>query len=67
MLRSGLLEYVCDDDSKLMIDPGLEGKIVLVTDGNSGIGAQVVRTFASHGARVVVHYLESGGVPCPLS
>jgi 3-oxoacyl-[acyl-carrier protein] reductase len=48
-------------DSKLMIDPGLEGKVVLVTGGNSGIGAQVVRTFASHGARVFVHYLESVG------
>jgi 3-oxoacyl-[acyl-carrier protein] reductase len=44
-----------------MIDPGLEGEVVLVTGGNSGIGAQVVRTFASHGARVVVHYLESSG------
>jgi 3-oxoacyl-[acyl-carrier protein] reductase len=48
-------------DDKLMIDPGLDGKVVLVTGGNSGIGAQVARTFASHGARVVVHYLESGG------
>ncbi|MFU8817884.1 MAG: SDR family NAD(P)-dependent oxidoreductase, partial [Pseudomonadales bacterium] len=44
-----------------MIDPGLDGKVVLVTGGNSGIGAQIVRAFASHGARVVVHYLESGG------
>jgi 3-oxoacyl-[acyl-carrier protein] reductase len=43
-----------------MIEPGLDGKVVLVTGGNSGVGAQVVRTFASHGARVVVHYLESG-------
>jgi 3-oxoacyl-[acyl-carrier protein] reductase len=42
-----------------MIDPGLVDRVVLVTGGNSGIGAQVVRTFASHGARVVVHYLES--------
>lgn len=44
-----------------MIDPGLKGKVVLVTGGNSGIGAQVVRTFASLGARVVVHYLERAG------
>lgn len=44
-----------------MIDPGLHGKVVLVTGGNSGIGAQVVRAFASHGARVVVHYLEGAG------
>lgn len=44
-----------------MIDPGLDGTVVLVTGGNSGIGAQVVRAFASHGARVVVHCLESAG------
>jgi 3-oxoacyl-[acyl-carrier protein] reductase len=50
-----------NNDKESMIDPGLAGKVVLVTGGNSGIGAQVVRTFASHGARVVVHYLESGG------
>lgn len=44
-----------------MIDPGLGGRVVLVTGGNSGIGAEVVRKFASHGARVVVHYLERAG------
>ncbi len=50
-----------------MIDPGLEGKVVLVTGGNSGIGAEVVRTFATHGARVVVHYLErAGSISDPL-
>jgi 3-oxoacyl-[acyl-carrier protein] reductase len=41
-----------------MIDPELDGKVVLVTGGNSGIGAEIVRKFASYGAHVVVHYLE---------
>lgn len=47
-----------------MIDPGLKGRVVLVTGANSGIGAQVARSFASHGARVVIHYLED--VPPPM-
>lgn len=41
------------------MDPQLQDKVVLVTGGNSGIGAQLARTFAAQGARVVVHYLES--------
>jgi 3-oxoacyl-[acyl-carrier protein] reductase len=41
-----------------MIDPKLHDKVVLVTGGNSGIGAQVVRAFAAHGTHVVIHYLE---------
>lgn len=44
-----------------MIDPGLEGSVALITGANSGIGAEVVRTFAAHGARVVVHYLDETG------
>src|SRR6188768_3597839 len=41
-----------------MIDPGLSGKVVLITGGNSpvGIGAATTRAFAAQGAAVFVHY-----------
>ncbi len=41
-----------------MIDPGLEGKVALVTGGNNprGIGAAIARTLAAQGARVFIHY-----------
>ena len=42
------------------MDTGLEGKGVLVTGGAGGIGSALVRTFASEGARVAVHYRSSG-------
>jgi 3-oxoacyl-[acyl-carrier protein] reductase len=34
----------------------LAGKVAVVTGGSSGIGAATVKTFAAHGARVVVGY-----------
>ena len=37
-----------------MIDPGLAGKVVLITGANHGIGAAAARAFAIQGARVFV-------------
>ena len=38
------------------IDPGLEGKRVLITGASRGIGAAVARLFADAGARLALHY-----------
>ena len=38
----------------------LDGKRVLVTGGSTGIGAAVAAALAAQGARVAVHYNESG-------
>lgn len=40
-----------------MIDPQLDGRVVLVTGGAGGIGAAIARAFASQRAHVAVHYL----------
>lgn len=40
-----------------MINPGLQGKVVLVTGANHGIGAATATAFASVGASVLINYL----------
>lgn len=43
-----------------MIDPGLEGRVALVTGGNQGIGAATARALAAQGAAVFITYLRLG-------
>jgi 3-oxoacyl-[acyl-carrier protein] reductase len=46
-----------------LLDPGLSGKIVLVTGGNNpyGIGAAAAKAFASQGTKVFIHYFRAPG------
>jgi len=42
-----------------MIDPGLASRTVLITGGNSGIGAATAKAFAAQGSRIVLHFLDA--------
>lgn len=38
---------------------GLQGKVILVTGANSGIGRRIATMLAQHGANIAVHYLDN--------
>src|SRR5438128_2514940 len=50
-----------------MIDPGLAGKVALVTGANHGIGAAIAQALAAQGAHVFITYLALQGAELEAS
>lgn len=48
-----------------MIDPGLNGKVAIVTGANHGIGAAIARGLAAQGCAVLLTYLRLPRLPLP--
>ncbi|WP_026820947.1 SDR family NAD(P)-dependent oxidoreductase [Arthrobacter castelli] len=46
-----------------MINPQLQGKVVLVTGGSGGIGAAICQAFDAVGARLAVHFVQAASEP----
>jgi 3-oxoacyl-[acyl-carrier protein] reductase len=44
-----------------MIDPGIDGRVAIVTGGNHGIGAAAARTLAAQGVKLFITYLRLSG------
>jgi 3-oxoacyl-[acyl-carrier protein] reductase len=53
--------------TRIMIDPGLREKVVLITGANNpfGVGAGIARAFAAQGAKVFLHYFRQTGAEVP--
>jgi 3-oxoacyl-[acyl-carrier protein] reductase len=43
-----------------VIDPGIKGRVAIVTGANQGVGAAAARALADHGVAVFLTYLRLG-------
>ncbi len=57
------VERISTKVARVMIDPGLKERVVIITGANNphGIGAATVRAFAAQGSRVFLHYRKQTG------